>query len=209
MLGEGVGAMTEDVMGGLGLSLRVERPRWSLVSADEMSPAVERLSDLAPASLDAIVMRRPWGDRPEAQHLLTLAHRLLRAGGLLAAADVDAGTLLEGPVANYPTALLWRRADAPSAALRSAALSPAVLSTDAIAARFDAVSISRFDDVLGEYRSMGELWSALRDGGWRGDTWLSPARRASFFDSLPEVLSPRRGPVTDREPWFAVTGVRP
>jgi hypothetical protein len=202
--------MTSAAMRGLGLTLLVERPRWAVLSAGELAVTAERLSDLPDAALDAVVLRRAWADRAEAMHLLAIAFCLLRSGGILVAAEVDADTLLEGPTVRYPTSSVWRRADGLAAALRSSSLSPAVLSTDAVAARFQSVAISRFDEEFGEYPSAGALWGALQERGWRGDTWMTPSQRASFFEALATDRIGGRGVgVTDREPWFAVTAVRP
>ena len=205
--GEGVAAMSAAIISGLGLPLRMEQPHWAVLAAEDPgSSAAGRMSQLPASSLDVVVVRRAWADRPEAQHLLHLAHRLLRPGGALVAAELDADTLLEGPVARYPGAALWRRPGAPADSLRKSSLSAAVLSTDAVAARFASVSVVRFDEMLGEHRSMESLWANLRRNGWRGDSWLSSAQRVEFFESLGPGGA--AVPLVDREPWFAVTGVR-
>lgn len=206
LVGDGVAPLTSAAMRDLGLALSIDRPRWAVVSAEPV-PAVDRLPDLPDASLDAIVLRRAWGDRSEAMNLLSIAFRVLRSGGTLVAADLDAEALLDGSATRYPVSVLWRRPEAPSSALRASSLSPAVLSTDVVAARFDSVAISRFDEVLGRHQSMRAFWAAARRHGWRGDAWMTASQRTAFFESL--AGGSGSVPVIDREPWLAVTGIRP
>lgn len=210
VVGEEVGAMSTGIMRDRGMTLLVDQPGWAVLAADGPAFAAERLSDVPPAALDAVVVRRAWMDRAEARRLLSLAGNVLRSGGSLVAADVDAEVLLEGPTARYPAALLWRLQGAPVRELRASTSSPAVLSTDAVGAGFRQVTITTFDEMRGGYDSPAEFWGAVETHGWRGDAWLAPGRRSEFLDAAAAVLGTlahRR--VVDREPWFAVTGVRP
>ena len=191
----------------LGLTLLVDAAHWAVLSAGELVLTAEQLSDVPSSSLDAVVLRRPWAGRGEARRLLDLSHRLLRPGGTLVASELDAEMLLDGPTARYPVAAVWRSPGAPVDALRSSTISPAVLSTDAVAARFDDVVVTRYDEVGGRYPSMAAFWGSLPEGGWRGDSWMAPARRASFLETAPPVSG--SAPVIDQEPWYAVTGLRP
>jgi SAM-dependent methyltransferase len=208
VVGEGVHSMADAAVRDRALAPLVEHPRWAVLASGGSAVAAERLSDLPDGLLDAVVLRRAWSDRSEAKRLLTIAGRILRPGGALVAADLDVDALLDGPAVRYPIGALWRRDGAPAAALRSSTLSPTVLSTDVSAARFRDAFLASIDEVRGEYASDRALWAALREHGWRGDTWMAPGRRAEFFDAL-EALPSGSVPVVDREPWVAVTGVRP
>jgi len=209
VVGEDAAVVAEALLRSGSPPIAVEEPQFVLLAADvEGEP--QRLRDLAPASLDMIVMRRAWSGQAEVGPALAVARRALRPGGRVMAGDIDASALASGALLRYPARFLYDAAGLGDR-VRQSVVSPTVLATEMIRAGFRNVSGDTLDEVRGRHESIEDFWVAARGGRWRGLEWVDPERRDLLFESVAPILAKAFpvGPVVDREPWFVVDGVVP
>lgn len=206
--GEAAAAVGERLARAGGPPLTVEADRFALLSDDLDPPKAGRVRDLPESSLDAVVLRRAWADPSDIQQALETAIRVVRPGGEVIAADVDADRMIEGPSFRYPAGVLYRREPEAARRLRDSSASAALLGLAAVRAGFAELEAASYDDVRGEHDDVAGLWAALREGGWRGSIWVASDRLGPLFESATGDLTAAvpAGPAVDREPWHAVVG---
>lgn len=188
----------------------VESDHFTLLADGDGRPRASRVRDLAPGSVDLVVLRRAWRSKSEVGEAIRAAVGVVAIGGEVVVADVDSDRLLTGPTARYPVRLLYLAEPKAAARLKTSTASPGMLGAEAVRARLRDVDSVRFDEVHGRYDGVAALWSGVRDGGWRGSRWIGPERAAEVFAEVARPLAGAIpvGPAVDREPWYAVVGTR-
>ena len=207
-----VGAGAPDVAEALrragGSHLAVETERLAVLSNAALETEPAALSDLPAETADVVLLRRAWADRPALSMMLRRAHRAIRSGGRVVAADVDVDRLMASSSIRYPSrvqyVLAGGRADPP----RSLHMA---LSIETGRAGFKGVHGWEVDEERAVHRDARAYWEAIREEGWPVFRELP----ADEIDRLLERAAPelRRvipiGEVVDRYPWFVVTGTKP
>lgn len=209
IVGEQAVIVAEAWAGAGGPPLIVEADHLAVCSRGEGPAPVGALGELPDGSLAAVVLRRAWRSAADVGQALTDARRVVRSGGTVIAAELDVDRLLTGPTARYP-ARLFTVASGTADRLRATTLEPGFLAAEAVRASLRPVELLPFDEELGTYQGPADLWAAIAQRGWRGSTWVPVDRRGALMDQVAAGLAGAvHGRVVDREPWFAVVGVKP
>lgn len=190
--------------------LVVEGQHFALLSIDPDPPTPARVRDLAPESVDAVVLRRAWKTVLDVGASIASACKAVAPGGEVVAADLGVERLLAGPTPRYPVRLFYLGAPEAAANLRVSTAPATLLGLEAIRAGLCDVEGITYDDVLGEYESVADLWEAIRARGWGGANGIPSTQLHRLYEEVARPLAraiPTGGAV-DREPWYAVVGTR-
>jgi SAM-dependent methyltransferase len=194
-----------------GRSLLADGEGFVLLADGIEDPGSTGLAGVEPDSLDLVVLRRAWSGRPGVLEVMRAARRALRPGGRLLALEVDAGRLLESSVVRYPLRLRFDHDPDAAARLRGTTVPPAALMIDAVRAGFRDVVERRIDETRAWFASVDAYRQAIAEGAWPSLAAMAPEGRARLLEAVEPDLRAAApiGEVADREPWIAVTGVRP
>jgi hypothetical protein len=194
-----------------GRSLLVDGEDFVLLGDAVEDPAPTGLTEVVPGSLDLVVLRRAWSGRSSVLTVMRSARRAMRSGGELLALEVDASRLLKSSVVHYPLRLRFDHDPDAAQRLRSTTIPPAALMIDAVRAGFRNVVERRIDEPRAFFSSVDSYWEAIREGAWPSLAAMTPEGRERLLEALEPDLraSAPMGEVVDREPWIAVTGVKP
>lgn len=187
-----------------------EAPGLVVLGDAEVPPDAVSLADLPDRCAQLVVLRRPWNSRPELKEALGDAARVLGFDGMLLAAEIDAGRLLEGSAVRYPSRLQYLIDPEAGLRLRSMVVERTGLALGVARAGFFDVVGRDVDEERGRYGSPEEYWQAVRGGAWRSLAESSAQRRQEVLEAAADDLR-RLGPVgdvIDREPWYVVSGRR-
>jgi SAM-dependent methyltransferase len=191
-----------------GPPLAVETERLAVLLAGDLEEQPVALVDLPSDGADLVMLRRAWQDRPALPAALREAYRILRSGGRLVAADLDVDRLMTSSSFRYPSRLQY--ALLPGKVAPPESLSMA-LSIEVGRAGFRTVRGWEIDEERAVYADAKAYWEAVRDEGWPAFRDLS----AEDAERLLEVTAAELGRIaplgelSDRRPWFVVTGVKP
>jgi hypothetical protein len=189
----------------------LEADRLAVLGDIETPDDARSLDDLPTGSADFVVLRRAWESRPGMGQAVRGAFAMLRPGGCVVVAEIDAARLLEGPAVRYPDRVLYDADPGLAGSVRVAAMERTVLAVEMVRAGFRRVAVADVEVERGRHASAADYWQALASSARRPLAAL-PAEDAERL--IEEVagdlarLAPL-GPVVDREPWLMATGGRP
>jgi hypothetical protein len=208
--GEGVIDVAAAFTAAGGPPLVLESDHFAVLSRSGELPAVGRIRDLPTMSVDLVVLRRAWRRPGDVADALQIAHDRVIPGGEVIAADLDVQKLLAGPTPRYPGRLFYLAAPEAADRLRASTAPPALLAAEAVRAGLRPIDMLTFDDVRSTHDTVADLWSAIRERGWRGSAWTAADRQTTVIDRVADAMSGAvpAGPAADREPWYAVVGIR-
>lgn len=206
--GESAAAVGEVFAAAGGPPLVLESDHFAFLSRNSGVPSAARVRDLPEDSVDLVVLRRAWRSPVEVGTAIAIGRDRVVPGGEVIAADLDVNRLLAGPSSRYPSRLLYLAAPEASVGLRASTASPALLSAEAVRASLGPVDMITYDDVRGDHETIGALWDAIRQRGWRGAAWTPSDRQAEVMETAASSLASAvpSGRVRDLEPWYAVVG---
>ncbi len=209
--GESAAEFAEDLVRSGAPPLAVEADRFALLTAALDPPTVGRVRDLPEGTVDLVVLRRAWRTRADIADALAVAVRAVRPGGEIVASDIDVSKLLAGPSPRYPVRLLYLAEPEVADRLRASTATLGSVATDAVRSGLHDVVTINYDDERGAYEDVAQLWSGIRERGWRGAAWVPQERVRSLFEDVAASMASAvpAGRAVDREPWFAVFGRRP
>jgi hypothetical protein len=208
--GEGVVDVAAAISAAGGPPLVVESDHFALLSRSDEVQVAGRVRDLAPTSVDIVVLRRAWRDPREVGEAIRIAHDRVVPGGEVIAADLDVQKLLAGPTPRYPGRLFYLASSDAADGLRASTASPAMLAADAVRAGLKPIDMLTYDDVRSTHDDVADLWNAIRERGWRGAAWTPVGLQSTVVDAVADAMASAvpAGPAVDREPWFAIIGTR-
>jgi len=181
-----------------------------LLSHADAPPSPAAVADLPRDWAGLLVLRSAWRHRTEVGPSLRAAARVLRAGGRILAGEMDVARLMETSAVRYPSRLLFSTRPDLAAEVRATTIGRAMLSAETVRAGFGDVDVVNLEEERGAFPSADAYWDYARSGGWPTLEWLSPgdAERAveAAADDLTRIAP--LGPVVDRVPFVATTGIR-
>jgi hypothetical protein len=207
-VGESAAVVAESFAAAGGPPLVLEADHFAFATRSGSRPDAARLRDLAPGSVDLVVLRRAWRAVGEVGEALRTARAVLAPGGEMIAADLDVNLMLAGPSPRFPVRLLYLAEPTAANRMRASTATPASLGAEAVRAGFVSVEGFTYVDVRGSYPDVEALWVGIKARGWRGAAWVPIERQGEVFGVVADALAGAipLGPAVDREPWYAVVG---
>ncbi len=163
---------------------------------------------LPDGSVDAVAMLAAWDGGVELRAVAREAARVVRPGGRVWLADLDAEALMASTPTAYPAALLYQaRRDIGMEVLRRHEGSGR-LSLAAMGAELQPVVASSSELPWAAFSGPGEYVEAVRSGAWPGTEMLGPDEMESLLVDLSTYLKRVRFPSISFLPWLLVRGQR-
>jgi hypothetical protein len=142
--------------------------------------------------------------------MLRAAARILHPGGRVFAGEMDVARMMETSAVRYPARLLFSVRPDLAAEVRATTIGRAMLSTETVRAGFGDVDVVDMEELRGTFPSADAYWDYARGGGWPALGWLptEDADRAVEAAAGDLARIAPIGPVVDRVPFVATTGIR-
>jgi hypothetical protein len=159
---------------------------------------------------DLVVLRSAWQDRTQVGPMLRATAGVLRPGGRVLAGEMDVARLLETSAVRYPSRLLYSVRPDLAAEVRATTIGRAMLSAETVRARFGDVDVVDLEELRGTFASADAYWQYVRGGGWPALAWLPAEDADRAVEAVASDLARIApiGPVVDRVPFVAATGIR-
>jgi hypothetical protein len=180
------------------------------MSRGEPPSSCAGIEDLPEEWADLVVLRSVWRDRTEVGPALRAGARALRRGGRVLAGEMDVARLLGTSAVRYPARLLFSARPDLARAVRATTTGRAMLSAETVRAGFGLVEIVDVEEERAAFPSAEAYWEYARGGGWPALGWLSAEdAELALRDTAKDLarIAPI-GPVVDRVPFAAATGIR-
>ncbi len=190
--------------------IAAEGEGWALLASDALAAPPGSWMDLPGGIAGTVILRRAWKDRPGMSEAVTAAAALVAAGGRLFVADLDVDRLMTGSPVHYPYQLRFTLDPAAEEALRAATTSTADLALEVGRAGMRSATGTVVEETRAAYGEAADYWIAVRDGAWPSLSDTPAEARGVLMEDLAAELARIApiGPIVERRPWFAATGIR-
>jgi hypothetical protein len=180
------------------------------LSLSDVPAEVTGLAELPEGWADLVVLRSAWQDRTQVGPMLRTASRVLRPGGRVLAGEMDVARMLETSAVRYPSRLLFSVRPDLATEVRATTIGRAMLSAETVRAGFGDVDVVDLEELRGTFPSADAYWQYARSGGWPALAWLpaEDADRAVEAAAGDLARIAPIGPVVDRVPFVATTGIK-
>jgi hypothetical protein len=180
------------------------------LSRSDGPPSSAGFAELPERWADLVVLRSAWQDRIQVGPMMRTAARVLRPGGRVLAGEMDVARMMEASAVRYPARLLFSVRPDLAAEVRATTIGGAMLSAETVRAGFGDVDIIDVEEIRGTFPSADAYWRYALGGGWPALAWLPALGAEQAVDSAAGDLARVApiGPVSDRVPFVAATGIR-
>jgi hypothetical protein len=183
----------------------IEEPEFVLLGGTPDRDAGD-LAQVRSNSVDLVVLRKAWADRPGMVSAVRDAHRVLRAGGAAVVGVPDAEEMLGSSGIRYPERVAYRFVPPAAEALqRSSART--LLAAEFPRAGFRKAVSFMIEEHHGTYPAIDD-YVVARATAWESFGTSDAESVADRVTGELQKISPL-GPIVDRRPWFAIAGEKP